>query len=557
MAIRLHDRIEANIRQSDKVNHSLYLKFPNQDEIRYNGSETTWLSFSATNINAVSRDGDYMTGDLKFLAGSNDRYINFLSAENNTSNWRIGYQGSGSGDSNYFVIQSSQSTIDTWTNVLRLGCVTLDAYFTSKLYSEGGHLVLNANNYGDYVHLKTWDFSTQHSNGHVTFDVSAPEGGPGSWINGFVSTHNSYLSSYIVNKHRTSDWYVGYSEWRETNTVMPTWHKLLHSGNYTDYTVTKTGSGASGTWGISITGDANAANYIKIVRQNEICFQDFNYNTIWLNYAKPDGTAASTACTEYYFGNGQKTYLGVGLNAGHLTLFDTSYGAQLQVNNITTYGNLLLTGTKNGYGGIHFGDNANYMTAMSGDIHQGLYNNANSNWIIYYNRENGRIGLGTSNLEGYTVTVGGSLKATNLYGTLYGNASSATTLTSVLPVTLGGTGANNKKNAWANLIPYYDQPWSDVSQDTGNNWASLGNLTVSWWPSGNNGIYGKPSDWGLVLTVCASSSGSSEMHQLWFSQANGAIYHRGGNGSTATSMQANGWAKLWQVGDAVTGAVWN
>jgi hypothetical protein len=48
-----------------------------------------------------------MVGDLKFLAGNNDRYISFLSAETNVSNWRIGYQGSGSGDTNYFVIQSS------------------------------------------------------------------------------------------------------------------------------------------------------------------------------------------------------------------------------------------------------------------------------------------------------------------------------------------------------------------------------------------------------------------------------------------------------------------
>lgn len=31
---------------------------------------------------------------------------------------------------------------------------------------------------------------------------------------------------------------------------------LLHAGNYTDYTVTKTGSGASGTWSINITGNA-------------------------------------------------------------------------------------------------------------------------------------------------------------------------------------------------------------------------------------------------------------------------------------------------------------
>ena len=36
---------------------------------------------------------------------------------------------------------------------------------------------------------------------------------------------------------------------------------MLDSGNYTDYTVTKTGSGASGTWGISISGTAtNATN---------------------------------------------------------------------------------------------------------------------------------------------------------------------------------------------------------------------------------------------------------------------------------------------------------
>ena len=31
---------------------------------------------------------------------------------------------------------------------------------------------------------------------------------------------------------------------------------ILNAANYTDYTVTKTGGGASGTWGISITGSS-------------------------------------------------------------------------------------------------------------------------------------------------------------------------------------------------------------------------------------------------------------------------------------------------------------
>ena len=34
------------------------------------------------------------------------------------------------------------------------------------------------------------------------------------------------------------------------------WRTLLDSNNYTNYTVTKTGDGASGTWGINISGTA-------------------------------------------------------------------------------------------------------------------------------------------------------------------------------------------------------------------------------------------------------------------------------------------------------------
>lgn len=41
---------------------------------------------------------------------------------------------------------------------------------------------------------------------------------------------------------------------------------LLHSGNYTDYVPTKTGSGASGDWTINITGNAAIANTVKITR---------------------------------------------------------------------------------------------------------------------------------------------------------------------------------------------------------------------------------------------------------------------------------------------------
>ena len=47
-----------------------------------------------------------------------------------------------------------------------------------------------------------------------------------------------------------------------SNNSSTTAKTLLHSGNYTSYTVTKTGSGASGTWGISISGNAATASSI-------------------------------------------------------------------------------------------------------------------------------------------------------------------------------------------------------------------------------------------------------------------------------------------------------
>lgn len=45
-----------------------------------------------------------------------------------------------------------------------------------------------------------------------------------------------------------------------TGGIDKTWRTLLDSANYTAYTVTKTGAGASGTWGISITGNAATAS---------------------------------------------------------------------------------------------------------------------------------------------------------------------------------------------------------------------------------------------------------------------------------------------------------
>lgn len=68
MAVRLKDRIEANIRQSDKVNSSFKLYLSKDDAVyttsAYDGSEDISVIVSPNTLNVVKRSGDTMTGNL-------------------------------------------------------------------------------------------------------------------------------------------------------------------------------------------------------------------------------------------------------------------------------------------------------------------------------------------------------------------------------------------------------------------------------------------------------------------------------------------------------------
>lgn len=77
-----------------------------------------------------------MNGDLTIGAANNvDRFINFLTGS--TRSWRIGYLGTGSGDANYLVFQTTKTgtASDGWYNTLQLGCETLKATFGGNVYA--------------------------------------------------------------------------------------------------------------------------------------------------------------------------------------------------------------------------------------------------------------------------------------------------------------------------------------------------------------------------------------------------------------------------------------
>lgn len=73
---------------------------------------------------------------------------------------------------------------------------------------------------------------------------------------------------------------------------------------------------------------------------------------------------------------------------------------------------------------------------------------------------------------------------------------------------------------------------ASVKDDTVANWSKYGN-SIHFYNSVI--LTNQPSTYGLLINIVA---GSTEVHQIWLTQASGAIHQRGGNG--------NGWSETWK-----------
>ena len=200
--------------------------------------------------------------------------------ENNTAGWAIGVNTWSVGAGGFAIGQYSGTGSSTW----RFRIDNNGYCYTNSYLNIGGHeknassppYVWGSNSSDNYLrsyqtaylsvnyanssgnadtvdgnhasafslaHATNFDFNVQHASNYVTFDKSSPAAAPAAgWYNGFVSTHNNYLSSYLINLHRSENWYVGYSE----NTIMNNWCLLLHHRNYSSYALPLSGGTLTG-----------------------------------------------------------------------------------------------------------------------------------------------------------------------------------------------------------------------------------------------------------------------------------------------------------------------
>jgi len=112
------------------------------------------------------------------------------------------------------------------------------------------------------------------------------------WWWGITTAHQSNSSSYNYSGQQIYNLAGTESYFRSVANGTPnTWRRILHDGNYNSYSPTLTGTGASGTWGISISGNAaTATSALSLTINNEGAVVDLN--TIPLgrtpNYGSPN-----------------------------------------------------------------------------------------------------------------------------------------------------------------------------------------------------------------------------------------------------------------------------
>lgn len=131
------------------------------------------------------------------------------------------------------------------------------------------------------------------NNGYVSTDtgVNIPLAGTAIFQWGASDTNKTQLYITPYNNSEVSNPAVNEMLFYTSNGSGYTsaWTRVLTHRNYTNYTVTKTGGGASGTWGISITGNAATATTAQYLASNS----RMDYGWDGLNYFNINGTAGT------------------------------------------------------------------------------------------------------------------------------------------------------------------------------------------------------------------------------------------------------------------------
>lgn len=210
--------------------------------------------------------------------------------------------------------------------------------------------------------------------------------------------------------------------------VFGSWVRFLNSNNYNSYAPTLTGTGASGTWAISITGTASTSNVLTNAGSgisassagtsysNVVCVREGPSSSAPRLGFHWGGVVASSIAIESSGRIVIQNNPGTSYEAfacGTFTSSGTIAGTNIDYNPYTTYAYCATPTAKNGYYGMLFGNSTSHsQTMFDGSGNGGFYRQV-SGWGIYWTPGTSSLGIMASTTSAsYALYVTGSIYAT-------------------------------------------------------------------------------------------------------------------------------------------------
>ena len=209
-------------------------------------------------------------------------------------------------------------------------------------------------------------------------------------------------------------------------------------------------------------------------------------------------------------------------------------------------------------------DNDTYANCSYNIGYSSVNNTNNVTVKFYYKKNSAQSYSSTTVATNVTATTGNKVLSSiaadssyTMYATItdnYGGSSQSSVVTvfgaaRIFNITSDGTGlAIGKMAESANLfdchwpiktdkpeqtmknLTYRGQNLLSTTDDTSSNWVAMGNLATVYYNTTGK-INGQPTQNGYLLNITAGPD-STQVHQLWAQQPNGALFHRGGNTSS-------------------------
>ena len=251
------------------------------------------------------------------LAGNADTATNFNSARTIALTGDVTGSASSNGASGWSIVTTVGNDSHTHSYIIDNGNHTEAASGTTANAPTTGMLKTS----GLYMTRTYNDSNTPASYGNV---INLAGTGTGQLLCEWKGTDNTPGHLYYRSHRNTST--GGWSPWIT----------ILDSDNYTSYTVTKTGSGASGTWGIGISG--NAATATKATQDsagqqiNKTYIKGLSVSGKTITYTKGDGSTGTIATQDL---NTRQTLYSSNYNLPLLMSYQTNTNTTANIDNIT------------------------------------------------------------------------------------------------------------------------------------------------------------------------------------------------------------------------------